>query len=304
MGLRVTLTGASGLIGSALAERLTQRGDEVTLLTRPGGHRPGRQDLDLQQWDPLVGPAPVSALAERDAIIHLAGEPIAKRWSVKVRQAIRASRLESTQNLVRGIAACPPAQRPGVLVSASAVGYYGTHGEEPIDEDSPCGQDFLAQVCVAWEAAAQTASELGVRVVRLRTGVVLDRSGGALAKMLVPFRLGIGGPIAGGRQYVPWIHREDEVGIVLAALADERFCGPVNATAPEPLTNREFSKALGRALRRPALLPLPALALRARYGQMAQILTSGARVLPAKALVLGYEFRYPQLAQALDELLQ
>lgn len=310
MSSRVTITGATGLIGRSLVDALQTQGAEVTVLSRDPSRARERFAADEASpvqafaWDLMREPAPAEALSGRDAIVHLAGENIAQRWSAKVRQAIRQSRLESTSNLVRGIAACPPAQRPGVLVSASAVGYYGAHGEEPIDEGAPPGEDFLAQVCVAWEAAAQAASELGVRVVRLRTGVVLDRSGGALAKMLPAFALGFGGPIAGGHQYVSWIHREDVVGIVLAALRDERFTGPVNATAPEPLTNREFSKALGRALHRPALMPLPGAALRVRYGQMAQILTSGARVLPAEALVLGYEFRYPRLEQALDELLQ
>lgn len=304
MGLRVTLTGASGLIGGALLERLTQRGDEVTVLTRHDGRFDSRPGVDVHQWDPLDEAAPVDALAHRDAVIHLAGEPIAQRWNARVKRAIDTSRVQSTSNLVQGIAACPPQQRPGVLVCASAVGYYGAHGEEPIDEEAPAGRDFLAQVCVAWETAAHVAARHGVRVVALRTGVVLSRLGGALAQMLAPFRLGIGGPIAGGDQYISWIHLEDVVGIVLATLSDERFTGPVNLTAPSPLTNREFSKALGRALHRPAALPVPALALRARYGEMAQILTSGARVLPAKALVLGYEFRYPQLQQALGELFQ
>lgn len=304
MSLRVTLTGAGGLVGGALLERLTQRRDEVTLLTRHDGHSAGQPGVDAQLWDPLDEAAPVDALTGRAAVIHLAGEPIAQRWSAGVKRAIHASRVQSTSNLVAGIAACPPQQRPGVLVCASAVGYYGAHGEEPIDEEAPAGHDFLAQTCVAWEAAAHAAEQHGVRVVGLRTGVVLSRLGGALAKMLPPFRLGLGGPIAGGRQYISWIHLEDVVGIVLAALSDERFAGPVNLTAPSPLTNREFSKALGGALHRPAVLPVPALALRARYGEMAQILTAGARVLPAKALVLGYQFRYPQLEQALGELFQ
>jgi len=190
-----------------------------------------------------------------------------------------------------------------VLVSGSAIGYYGAHEDEPIDEEAPFGTDFLAQVCVAWEQAAAAAGRLGMRVVRLRTGVVLDPAGGALAKMLPPFKLGVGGPVAGGRQYVSWIHADDLTGIVLSALDDERWSGAVNGTAPEPVTNAELSKALGRALRRPAVLPVPALALRILYGEMAQIVTDGARVLPAKALVLGYEFVHPSLDEALASAL-
>lgn len=186
-----------------------------------------------------------------------------------------------------------------MLVSSSAIGYYGSHGEEPLDEDAPPGSDFLAQVCVAWEAAAAEARELGMRVTSLRTGVVLDREGGALAKMLPPFRLGVGGPVAGGYQYISWIHPEDLRAMMLTALADGRWDGPINATAPEPLPNREFSKLLGQVLGRPALLPVPASALRLLYGEMAEIVTSGARVMPARALVLGYEFAYPHLEDAL-----
>src|SRR5207253_9570970 len=172
-------------------------------------------------------------------------------------------------------------------------------GEEPVDEGAPAGGDFLAQVCVAWEAQARRAEELGMRVATPRFGVVLDRRGGALAQMLTPFRLGLGGPVAGGRQYISWIHRDDLVAMILAALEDERWSGPVNGTAPEPVSNREFATALGAALHRPARLPVPGILLRARYGQLAQTLTTGARVLPAKPLVLGYRFRYPQVRGAL-----
>jgi uncharacterized protein (TIGR01777 family) len=188
-------------------------------------------------------------------------------------------------------------------VSASAIGYYGPHGEEPLDEEAPPGSDFLAQVCVAWETQARAAQQLGMRAVQVRTGVVLDPRGGALAKMLPPFRMGVGGPVAGGRQYVSWIHVEDLVGVIRAALSDERWSGPVNGTAPEPITNRELSRALGRALHRPSLLPVPGALLALMYGEMAQIVTTGARVLPAKPLMLGYEFRHPHLDQALGAAL-
>jgi uncharacterized protein (TIGR01777 family) len=231
--------------------------------------------------------------------VHLAGEPIAQRWSAAAKRAIFESRALGTQNLVAGLAACPEGERPRTLVSGSAIGYYGPHGQEPIDEDAPAGDDFLARVCLAWEQAAEAAQELGMRVVRLRTGVVLDPDGGALAKMLPPFKLGVGGPVAGGGQYVAWVHPDDLVGIVLGALGDERWSGPVNATAPNPATNHELSKALGRVLHRPAVAPVPGVALRLLYGEMAQIVTTGARVLPAKALVLGYEFEHPMLEEAL-----
>lgn len=296
--MRVTVTGASGLIGSSLLQALRDRGHDVTGLSRDPR---GRHGFDA--WDPVGEPAPVASLAGRDAVVHLAGENLAQRWSEKARRAIRESRIAGTEQLVRGIEACPPRERPRVLVSGSAIGYYGPHGDEPIDEDAPPGDDFLAQLCVAWEAQARAAERLGVRVVTVRTGVVLDARGGALGKMLVPFKLGVGGPVAGGRQYISWVHVDDLVGIVLAATSDERWTGPVNATAPEPVSNREFSKTLARVLRRPALLPVPGLALRLLYGEMAEIVTTGARVLPAKALVLGYEFGHPQLEPALRSAL-
>jgi uncharacterized protein (TIGR01777 family) len=301
--LRVTVTGASGLIGPSLLAALHAQDAQVTVLTRdPGRAQSVLGDVEAVRWDPIGEAAPAAALAGRDAVIHMAGEPVAQRWSAKVKHAIHESRVTGTRNLVAGLARVGGAdtgERPRTLVSSSATGYYGAHGEEPLDEDAPPGADFLARVCVEWEAAASAAEKLGVRVVQARTGVVLDRSGGALAKMLPPFRLGVGGPIAGGRQFISWIHPDDLVGMMLAALADERWRGAVNATAPEPVANSAFAKVLGRVLGRPALLPVPRLALRALYGDMAEIVTTGARVMPAKALVLGYEFAQPQLEPAL-----
>jgi hypothetical protein len=300
--MRVTVTGATGLIGSSLVAALRERGAQVTVLSRdPDRARERLGDVEAVGWDPLAEPAPVQALEQRDAVLHLAGEPVAQRWSAKVKRAIRDSRAIGTRNLVEGLTLAQA--RPSLLLSSSATGYYGAHGEEPLDEDAPPGSDFLAQVCVEWEAAAATARALGTRVVQLRTGVVLDRAGGALAKMLPPFKLGVGGPVAGGYQYMSWIHAQDVVGMMLAALADERWSGPVNATAPEPVSNRAFSQVLGRVLGRPSLLPVPGLALRALYGEMAEIVTTGARVMPAKALVLGYEFAQPQLEAALRSAL-
>jgi uncharacterized protein (TIGR01777 family) len=297
--MRVTVTGATGLIGRRLVGRLRERDDEITVLSRDPDRARKRLDTQGQAWDLTGEPAPTLALRGRHAVVHLAGEPVAQRWSAAAKKAIRESRVAGTRNLVAGLAACAETERPRVLVSASAIGYYGAHASEPLDEDTPPGADFLAQTCSVWEAEAQAAEQLGVRVVRVRTGVVLDRDGGALAKMLPPFKLGVGGPVAGGRQYISWIHPDDLIGIVLAAIDTEQWSGPVNATAPQPLSNRDFSKALGRVLHRPALLPTPALALRLLYGEMAEIVTSGARVLPARALVNGYEFRHPKLDGAL-----
>jgi uncharacterized protein len=328
--MRVTVTGATGLIGTALLAELRARGAEVTVLSRdPGRARatlaasappqtadPAAAERDQGDpvtqappphtvgWDPLSEPAPVAALQGRDAVVHLAGENVAQRWTAAAQRAIRESRVLGTRHLVAGLRATGAGEgaeegRPSVLIAGSAIGYYGAHGEEPLDEEAPPGDDFLARVCAAWEAESRAAAELGMRTVQVRTGVVLDRRGGALAKMLTPFRLGVGGPVAGGRQYVSWIHPDDLVGIVLAALADERWSGAVNATAPEPVTNRDLARSLGHALHRPALLPVPAAALRGLYGEMARIVTTGARVLPAKALVLGHRFGYPHLDEAL-----
>jgi uncharacterized protein (TIGR01777 family) len=305
--LRVTVTGATGLIGPSLVGSLREREAEVTVLTRdPERARTRLGDVEAVRWDPMSEPAPAGALAGRDAVVHLAGAPVAQRWSTKAKQAIRESRTVGTRNLIDGIAGVEQASsdgRPRTLVSSSAIGYYGPHGEEPLDEDAAPGSDFLAEVCVEWEAAASAASELGLRVVAVRTGVVLDSDGGALSKMLPPFRLGVGGPVAGGHQYISWIHAQDLVGMMLTALDDDRWSGAANATAPEPVTNREFSKVLGRVLGRPALLPVPGAALHVLYGEMAEIVTSGARVMPAKPLVLGYEFAHPHLEEALRSAL-
>jgi uncharacterized protein (TIGR01777 family) len=299
--MKVTVTGATGLIGTALVGALKARGDEVTVLSRDPG-RAGRElGVEAVAWDPMAEPAPSSAISGRDGVVHLAGEPVAQRWTESAKRAIRASRDLGTANLVAGITASEP--RPGVLVSSSAVGYYGKHGAEIIDESSPAGSDFLAEVCVEWERRARATEELGLRVVIVRTGVVLDSGGGALKTMLPPFRAGVGGPVAGGRQYMPWIHLDDIVGIYLAALDGEGWSGPVNGTAPEPVTNADFSKALGRALGRPAIFPVPAFAIRALYGEMAEIVTEGQRAVPARTLEAGYAFQQPELDAALRSAL-
>jgi uncharacterized protein (TIGR01777 family) len=292
--VRVTLTGASGRLGTLITDALKARGDDVTILSRSAD----RGDV---QWDPLGGPAPARALAGRDAVIHLAGEDIAQRWNAESLRRIRESREVGTRNLVEGLRAAD--LRPKALISASAVGYYGNR-HDPVDEDTPPGDDVLAQVCIAWEREAQRAEELGMRVARVRTGVVLDRHGGALEKMLLPFRLGVGGPVAGGRQPLPWIHVDDVVGIYLRALDDERWSGAFNATAPEPVSNKEFSRALGRALRRPAFAPVPGFAIRALYGGMAKLVIEGQRALPRRTLELGYTYAHPELDEALRSALR
>jgi uncharacterized protein len=311
--MRVTLTGATGLIGPRVVASLRARGDQVTVLsrdprrahsrleqaTRPSALDASEGTLDAVQWDPLHESAPIGALAGRTAVVHLAGENIAQRWTAEAKRAIRESRVTGTRHLVQSLAALAPKERPHVLVSGSAIGYYGAHRDAPIDEEASSGSGFLAETCRAWEAEAVAAEQLEVRVVRMRTGVVLDPHGGALGKMLIPFKLGVGGPVAGGRQYISWIHADDLVGIALSAIDGEQWRGPVNATAPQPQRNRDFSRALGHALHRPSSLPIPGAALRLLYGEMSEIVTTGARVLPARALVLGYEFRHPQLDEAL-----
>ena len=302
--MRVTLTGATGRIGIALVRALRDRGDQVTVLSRDAerARRTLGGDVEAVAWDPGAGPAPAQALAGRDGVLHLAGEDVAQRWTDDARRRIRESRERGTRHLVEGLRDADP--RPGVLVSASAVGWYGPHGDEELGEDAPAGDDFLARVVVAWEREAERAAELGMRVALVRTGVVLDRDGGALSRMLPFFRLGIGGPVAGGRQYLPWIHLDDVVGIYLAALDRPDWSGPINATAPGPVTNRDFSRALGRALHRPALAPVPGAAVRLLYGEMAAVVTGGQRAVPRRALELGYTFRHPRLDEALQSALR
>jgi uncharacterized protein len=290
------------MLGRRLVEELLDRGDEVTVLSRSAerANRAFGGRVDAHEWrDPKREQPPAAALAGRDGVVHLLGEPVAQRWTDSARREIRDSRVLATRNAVAALAALPEAERPRVLVSQSASGLYGPRGDEPVDETEPAAEDFLAQVCVEWEREASAAESLGARVVRARTGVVLSESGGALEKMLPPFKLGVGGPVAGGRQYVPWIHSDDVVGALAFCLDDEAASGAINLTAPEPVTNRELSKALGRVLGRPAIAPVPALAVRALYGDMAQIVTTGVRAVPKRLQELGYRWRHPELEPAL-----
>ena len=296
------MTGATGPIGSRLVAILRRRGDDVTVLTRnPAKARDALEGVEAVGWDPMSGPAPAEALAGRDGVVHLAGETVAQRWNDDSRARIHASRETGTRNLVAGLRALADDQRPGVLVSSSAVGYYGKHGNEVVDESFGPGDDFLARVCVAWEREAQAAAELGVRVTSIRTGVVLSPDGGALEKMLPFFKLGVGGPVAGGEQWMPWIHIDDVVGLYVAALDRDAWTGAVNGSAPEPVTNKEFSRRLGKALHRPAFAPVPGFAVRLLYGEMAEIVTEGQRAVPKRPLELGYAFRHPDLDEALAD---
>jgi len=300
--MKVAVTGATGTIGRALVAQLVARGDEVAALSRDPGRARSRlgEDVEALEWrDPTSEPPPAEALRGRDGVVHLLGEAIAQRWSDEAKREIRESRVLGTRNLVDAMRGLE--ERPRVLVSQSGAGWYGHRGDERLDESAPAGEDFLAQLSVAWEAEAERAEELGVRVVRTRTGVVLSPSGGALERMLPFFKLGVGGPVAGGRQYVPWVHLDDVVGALLTSLDDDSVSGPVNVTAPEPATNRELSKALGHVLHRPAFAPVPALAVRLLYGEMADVVTTGQRAVPARLEALGYRFRRPDLEEALRD---
>jgi uncharacterized protein len=299
--MRVTLTGATGLIGSRLVRALQERGDDVTVLSRDPDRARTALGVEAVGWDLAARPAPAEALSGRDGVVSLAGANVAQRWTSRVKQDIRDSRIIGTRNLVAGLERADA--RPGVLVSASASGYYGPHGDERVDESTPAGDDFLAHVVIDWEREAKAASELGVRLVSLRTGVVLAKDGGALKKMLLPFRAGVGGPVAGGKQYFPWIHIDDMVGLYLAALDRDDWSGAFNASAPEPVTNKEFSKALGRALHRPAIAPVPKLALKALYGEMAIVVVTGQRMVPRRALDAAHRFGHTDLDEALADLL-
>lgn len=300
---RILVTGGTGLIGSTLCNTLIDRGDTVVGLSRdPDRASRTLPRVDWHGWEATMERPPAVAFDGVDAVVNLVGEPISQRWNDEVRDRIARSRIKATSNLVATIATLD--ERPGTLVSASAIGYYGDRGDELLYEDAGPGDDFLAGIVVRWEEAARAAEEFGLRVATVRSGHVLDPRGGLLKELLLPFRLGVGGPIAGGRQYMSWIHRHDEVGILLWALENEAASGPVNATAPNPVTNREFSKALGRELGRPAVLPLPGFAVDLVKGSgVGHAAREGQRVFPRKATRNGYEFKQPELPGALANLL-
>lgn len=292
--MRTLVTGATGLIGRKLAERLQR-----TVVLSRDPRRANGMAVDTHAWSPEAGPPPSEALRDVSVVFNLAGEPLAGgRWSEERKRRIRDSRVLGTRNLVVGLA--EQTQRPRVLVSASAVGYYGDRGEDAVDESSPPGQGFLADVCVAWEREALAAEQLGIRVVCVRTGMVLAPDGGALAKIVPPFRLGVGGRIGNGEQWMPWIHIDDVVGLLLHASQDARIRGPLNAVAPTPTTNAEFTRELGHAVHRPSLLSIPKTALRLMLGEMSQVVTASQRVFPSTAERTGYQFKYPDLGPALQ----
>lgn len=299
--MKVAITGASGFIGTELVARLADRGDEVTVLSRSGAA--ASSPASSEGWDPMAGPSPAGALRGHDAVIHLAGEPVAQRWTDDTRRRILDSREVGTRNLVEGLARVPEAERPTVLVSGSAVGYYGAHGEEEVTEGTAPGDSFLSDVAVRWERAADVAADLGLRVVHVRTGVVLGASGGTLKSLLSQYRMGLGGPVAGGRQYVPWIHLDDIVGIFVRAADDSSWSGAYNGTAPAPVTQKVFAEALGRAMGRPAVVPVPGFVVRLLLGDMAEMVTTGQRAIPRRAVEGGYTFAHTDLDAALADAL-
>lgn len=298
--MRVTVSGATGRIGRHLVAALKERGDEVTALSRDPDKATELLGVEALPWNMKEDAAPKQALAGRDAIVHLAGEDVGQRWSREAKAEILDSREQGTRNMVHTMFDTTP--RPKALICASASGYYGARGDEPVDEHAAPGRDWLAEVCMRWERQADTA-KIGTRTVVVRTGIVLDADGGALAKMLPPFKAGLGGPIGSGRQYMPWIHLDDLVGIYMAAIDNPTFQGPINASAPEPVTNKAFAKALGRALHRPAVAPVPGFTIKLLYGEMSQVVLDGVRMVPGRAAELGYDFRHPDLDEALRDTL-
>lgn len=302
---RIIITGATGLIGKRVARELRRRGESLVVFSRdtPTARKELRGAEEYVAWQPEEQGPWANAVPGAHAVIHLAGASIyGQRWSESYKRQIRDSRVLGTRGLVKAIARA--AVRPQVLICGSAVGYYGPRDDTPLDESAAPGRDFLAQVCVEWEAEARKAEALGVRVVLLRTGVVLDPHEGALSQMMLPFKLFAGGPIMPGTQWLSWIHIDDEVGILLKALDDPAVSGPVNATAPNPQTNAEFTRALGQAMGRPAWLPVPQAGLKLALGEFAESLTTGQRVLPRRIQELGYQFQYPTSEQALRQLLK
>jgi hypothetical protein len=300
--MKVALTGASGFLGPVFVQRLVERGHTVHVLARDVKRTLARLPEGVSgSFFDATTPLSPEALGGAEAVVHLAGEPVAQRWTQSARQRIRDSRVVGTRLLVEALRAAGTVRH---FVSASAIGYYGSHrGAEPLTESSSPGEDFLAGVCRAWEAEALQAASAGIRTVVPRIGVVLHPEGGALKKMLPPFRLGLGGRMGSGQQYLSWVHREDTLGLLLFALEHPELSGPLNVTAPEPVTNADFSRALGAALGRPAVVPVPSFALKAALGEMSEVVLGGQRALPRHAREAGYPFQFPTLPEALRSLL-
>jgi uncharacterized protein (TIGR01777 family) len=305
--MRVFVTGGTGLVGSRLVRQLQERGDQAVVLTRRAAA--ARQSLgpqvELVEGDPLRAGPWMEAVDPCDGVIHLAGENVfGKRWNEAVKQLLVDSRVQGTRNVAGAVLRQPlrPDGQAKVLVNASAIGIYGPRGDEEVTEETPPGDDFLARLCIEWEKEARAVEPAGVRSVQVRIGVVLDRNGGALAKLLTPFKMGVGGPVGSGKQWMAWIHHADMTRLLLAALDGASYRGPVNGTAPNPVTNKVFSQALGKALHRPSLVWTPGFALRLVLGEAAYVVTTGQRVLPKKALDLGFTFQYPTVEAALAQL--
>ena len=300
--MKIVITGATGMIGSLLVERLATRFDTaLVLLSRKPAQEFPVANRQWLAWQPGASGEWQRAIDGADAVINLAGEPIAgKRWSPRQKLILRSSRIEATQSLVEAIGKSKV--KPKTLISASAAGYYGPHGDERLNEDSKPGDDFLSRLCVDWESEAKKAESFGVRVSVLRTGIVLAKGAGALQKMVPPFKLFAGGPLGSGLQWMPWIHIDDEVGLIEFLLDRAETRGPFNGTAPNPVTMAEFSQALGRALNRPSWASVPPSVLALMLGEMADMLLTGQRAIPDAALKLGYQFKYPHLADALSAL--
>ena len=300
--MKVLVTGASGFIGSSLCDSLLIRGDTVVGLTRdPSRARSTNPSVTWHPWEPMLERPSEAAFEGVDGVIHLLGEKINQRWTDEAKERIMESRRVGTHNLIGTISALQ--RKPRVLVSQSAIGYYGNRGASLVDESTEPGDGFDTEVVREWEKAAHEVEPTGLRLAIIRTGHVLDPRGGFLGPQLTPFKLGVGGPLAGGNQYVSWIHIEDEVGILLWALDNDKVSGVVNATAPTPVTNKVFSKALGKALGRPAVVPVPGLTVDLMYGkEFGKVLRGGQRVMPRRALDLGYEFRHADVDEALEDL--
>jgi uncharacterized protein (TIGR01777 family) len=301
--MRVFITGATGFIGRALVSALPRENHQGIVWVRSPERARNLFAADTEILAASAGAHILrEALSRCDAVVNLAGESIlGGRWTQARRRSLIQSRVQLTEQFVQAIRDASP--RPGILISGSAVGYYGDRGSELLDESSAAGAGFLAQLCQDWEAAARAAETLGLRVMTLRTGVVLGREGGALEKMLPPFRFGLGGPVGAGRQYMPWIHLHDLVQLIVTALADSRYKGAINAVAPEAATNRELTRTLGRALHRPAVLPVPALALRLLFGEAASVLLDSQRVEPRRLRELGFPFSFATLDKSLSEII-
>ena len=299
--MRLIIAGGTGFIGSALCARLSEQGHSLMLLIRSTSPAATWPSKGWRGWNPPATGPWQEAMDGADGVINLAGEPIVgKRWSARQKAKIRSSRIDATRALVTAIAAAR--EKPKFLLNGSAIGYYGSHGDEILTEEDGPGSDFLGRLCVDWEAEASKAEEHGLRVILLRTGIVLGKGGGALAKMLPPFKLFVGGPLGTGRQWMSWIHLEDEIRLIQFLIENPSARGAVNGTAPDPVRMKEFCGTLGSVLHRPSWAPVPALALRLMLGEMAEMLLTGQRVIPAKAQKLGYKFRYPTLYEALQIL--